>query len=118
MKFMGSEPSREQFKFIVNLMTSVVTLLVAGMVTWTASEIKSMGQAVVRLETIQAERTEQMKRMEVMVAQIVPRAEIETRLLAIKTDLSSQQVEMAKLNLEIEKLKSFNSITHPQKGTQ
>lgn len=109
-----SEP-REQLKFAINVISTLVTTIVAAIVTWVGTEVKTMGQAIVRLETIQEERTSQLRRVDAMVTQIVPRAEIETKLLDINTQLSSQKLETSRLNLEIEKLKSFNSLTHGKK---
>lgn len=104
---------KEQLKFMLTLVTSIISILISVMVTWVATEIRSIGPSVVRLETIQQERTEQMKRMENLVVQIMPRAEIETKLLDIRTELSGQRLESTRLSLEIEKIKNFDSLTHP-----
>lgn len=103
---------REQIKFVVSVISTLVTAIVAAIVTWVGTEVKTMGQAIVRLETIQEERSAQLRRVDSMVSQIVPRAEIETKLLDINTQLSSQKLETSRLNLEIEKLKTFNTMTH------
>jgi len=109
---MGNEATREQVKLLMTIFTAVVTLLVGGLVTWMSTQINLLGQSVARLETIQQERTEQMRRMETLVSQIVPRAEIETKLLDINTRLSNQQLETTRLSLEIEKIKAFETLTH------
>jgi len=105
---MNSEPTthKRDLKSMIGLnLNTVLTMVVGGLIVWLGSEVRNTGASVIRLETISNERTEQFRRLEIVTTSIMPRAEIEARILEIKTDLSQQRIETSRLNLEVEKIK-------------